>query len=258
MTPKIVAVIPARMASTRFPGKPLVKIAGLPMIEHVRRRALLCKGFSTVVVATCDDEIADVVWSFGGTALMTSAKHQVATERIIEAMEQIDCTHLVNVQGDEILALPSDLEKIVSAIQKNPQEHVWNAVAKIKNKEELEDPSIVKCVLSTGGKILWFSRHFSGYSCCEGPNDLPPIYWVFGLLAYSKKVLESFKDFKRTPLESKESIEQFRFLENDIPLFPIFLERAYPGINEPREISLVERYLAEDLSQKEILKLILK
>lgn len=257
VTVKIAAIIPARMASIRFPGKPLVEIEGLPMIEHVRRRALLCKEFSQVVVATCDEDIANVVRSFGGEVLMTSANHQVATERIIEAMKQMDCTHFVNVQGDEVLVLSSDLDKIAGAIQKNPQNGVWNAVAKIENKEALEDPSVVKCVISKSGRILWFSRHFSDPSFPDSNSD-GSIYWVIGLLAYSRSVLERFQSFARTPVEAMESIEQIRFLENDIPIFSVLLKKAYPGVNEPREIHCVKTYLREDPRQREVLERILR
>ncbi len=99
---EIVAIIPTRMDSSRYPGKPLIEIEGLPMIEHVRRRALLCSGFSHVVVATCDPVIRKTVEKFGGTVIMTSNKHIMASDRVAEATEHLDCTHVVNVQGDEI------------------------------------------------------------------------------------------------------------------------------------------------------------
>lgn len=258
MKTKIVAIIPARLASTRFPNKPLLEIEGLPMIEHVRRRVLLCNGFSSVVVATCDGAIADAVRSFGGKVAMTSVKHEVATERIIEAMEWIDCTHIVNVQGDEVLVLPSDLDKIVNAIRENPEINVWNAVAKIEKREELEDASIVKCALSKSGRIFWFSRHCPGYTFPDNSKDLGQLYWVMGFLAYSRKILGHFKDFVRTRVEAMESIEQVRFLENDIPVYSALLEKAYPGINEPREVPLVKKYLAEDPKQREMLGMILQ
>ncbi|MDP3768387.1 MAG: NTP transferase domain-containing protein, partial [Dehalococcoidia bacterium] len=108
-TTKIAAIIPARMASSRFPGKPLLDVRGLPMVEHVRRRAELCGRFSDVVVATCDWEIAAAVERFGGRCVMTSASHPGATDRVAEAAAALDCTHVVNVQGDELLILPEDL-----------------------------------------------------------------------------------------------------------------------------------------------------
>ena len=118
--PGVAAIIPARMGSSRFPGKPLIKVRGLPMVEHVRRRAVLSRVFSAVVVATCDREIADAVEGFGGTVIMTSAAHQAATDRVAEAMTHLDCTHVVNVQGDELLVLPIDLARMVGAMTATP------------------------------------------------------------------------------------------------------------------------------------------
>lgn len=253
---KVAAIIPARMGSIRLPGKPLIEIEGLPMVEHVRRRALLCRGFSEVVVATCDEEISEVIQSFGGEVLMTSNKHQVATERIIEAIEKIDCTHVVNVQGDEILVLPVDLEKMVHAIQEAPENHVWNAVAHIEKKEELKDPAIVKCVLSQKGDLLYCSRDFS-YLPLSVQNRFEPVRWIIGLLAYSRQGLKIFQKLVKTPLEEMESIEQMRFLENGIPIFSVSFTKAYPGINELREADYVKKHLREDPLQREVLKRIL-
>lgn len=247
---RIVAIIPARMASTRFPGKPLLEIEGLPMVEHVRRRALLCRGFSDVVVATCDADIARVVERHGGRVIMTSDKHRVATERIIEAFVSLDCTHVVNVQGDEVLVLPSDLDAMVAAVRSAPEGEVWNAVAPLTQKGELEDRSIVKCLLSASGKFLTCSRLFPHL-------PVESVRWVIGLLAYSRKLLDNFQKLPVTPLETAESIEQMRFLENDIPVASVPMEKAYPGINEPREVAVVEKYLREDGEQREILEKIL-
>ena len=127
----VAAIIPARMDSSRYPGKPLIEIEGLPMIEHVRRRALMCTEFSEVLVATCDKEIKDTVEFYGGSVLMTKDTHIVATERIVEAIQRVDCTHVVNVQGDEILILPSDLKLMVKAIENESDGDVWNAVGKV-------------------------------------------------------------------------------------------------------------------------------
>lgn len=250
MNLKIAAVIPARMASTRFPGKPLISIQGLAIIEHVRRRVLLCKGFSDVVVATCDREIYDCVTSFGGRVVMTSAKHQVATERVIEAVKEMDCTHVINVQGDEVLVLPSNLDAMIAAIQARPENKAWNAVARLEKAEDLQDRSIVKCLLSQTKQMLYCSRSFSHL-------PLESIYWVIGLLGYSRKFLEEFQKLSKTPLEQLEFIEQLRLLENDIPIASVLFKKAYPGINEPREVTLVQKYLKEDSLQREVLKKIL-
>ena len=134
---RVAAIIPARMNSSRYPGKPLVEIEGLPMIEHVRRRVLLCNKFSDVVVATCDNEIKDVVENFGGRVIMTKNTHIMASDRVAEAVIKLECSHVVNVQGDEILVLPDDLTKMIDAIKINPNIEYLNATAPIFWKDNL-------------------------------------------------------------------------------------------------------------------------
>ena len=251
---KVVAVIPARMGSSRFPGKPLLQVSGLPMIEHVRRRTLLCEQFEAVVVATCDTEISTVVESFGGKVIMTSPNHKMASDRVAEAVDRLECTHVVNVQGDEILILPEDLSKIVKAIISEPSASAWNAIAKIDFPEELSDSSIVKCLVSTSGRIMYCSRVFSHLRVSK---NFEPVRKILGILGYSREFLEKFGRLARTPLEIAESIDQSRILEYDIPLCAVSFSKGYPGINEPREVAVVKKILDQDLRQSTILEKIL-
>ena len=253
---RVAAIIPARMASSRFPGKPLLDVQGLPMVEHVRRRALLCRKFSDVVVATCDAQIADVVRGYGGTCLMTSPSHPAATDRVSEAVKQLDCTHVINVQGDEILVLPGDLEKMVSAIEAAPDVPAWNAVAKIEREEELRDRSIVKCAVSSSGRILFCSRDFSKLPLKIG-GGFEPIRNVLGILGYRRDFLERYGTLARTPLEVAEAIDQSRIVEHDVALRSVEFERGYPGINEPREVAMVQAYLNTDSRQQVVLQEVL-
>lgn len=248
---RVAAIIPARMGSSRFPGKPLLDVHGLPMVEHVRRRALLCKGFSEVVVATCDEEIASAVRGFGGRVIMTAATHQAATDRVSEAMGHVECTHVVNVQGDEILIMPTDLERLVDAIATEPSGAAWNAVARIESEDELSDHSIVKCVVSRSNRVLYCSRDFSALPVRKATFD--PVRWILGILGYSRPFLERYGAMGRTPLELAESIDQSRIIEHDVALQGVEFERGYPGINEPREVAVVERYLNEDPRQQRLL-----
>lgn len=254
---KIVAVIPARMASSRFPGKPLLKIRGLPMVEHVRRRALLCGGFDEVVVATCDPEIAQVVRHSGGKVVMTSAAHPAATDRVAEAAEFLECTHIVNLQGDEILVLPTDLEKMVRAIGEKPSVPVWNAVATLEDPHELADSSVVKCVVSVSGRILFCSRNLSSFS--GGIlNGIEPVRRVLGILGYHKGFLQRYPKLPRTPLEVRESVDQSRILEHDFILQGVLFTQGYPGINLPQEVEQVESLLERDSLQREVLQQVLR
>lgn len=250
---RIAAIIPARMASSRFPGKPLLNVHGLPMVEHVRRRALLCGRFSEVVVATCDREIEEAVRGHGGKVMMTSPEHPAATDRVAEAARGLSCTHVVNIQGDEILVLPRDLERMVRAIEENPSAPAWNAVAPLEEGKELEDPSVVKCVISNGGKILFCSRNFSALGKKLGPG-WEPVRRILGILAYRRDFLDRYLALPRTPLETAESIDQSRILEHDIPLLSIPFTRGYLGINEPREVAVVQEYLRDDPHQQAVLQ----
>lgn len=247
---KIAAIIPARMASSRYPGKPLIEIEGLPMVEHVRRRALLCPEFTDVIVATCDREIRDAVEKFGGKVLMTSDKHVMASDRVAEAAESLDCSHIVNVQGDEILVIPDDLRKMAQALMKNPDTPYWNAVAPVENKDELTDTAVVKCVLSQSGRILYCARDFSHLHL---KNEYEPIRKVLGILGYRRENLMAYRDLQRTPLEVSQSIDQSRIIEHDIALQSVPFRSGYPGINDHREEQFVRLILKTDPLQQAIL-----
>ena len=155
---KPVCVIPARLASSRFPRKLLAPFQGYPIIEHVRRRALLVEAFDRVVVATCDQEIYDLVRSNGGDALMTSGEHPNGTSRVAEAIETIDSSHEVLLQGDEPLILPSHLAAMVDAISTRVDCKILNAVGPIESSDELIQLSSVKCTVARDNRIIYCFR----------------------------------------------------------------------------------------------------
>lgn len=225
------------------------------MVEHVRRRALLCKEFSDVVVATCDREIAAVIERAGGRVIMTSKGHEAASDRVAEAMGHLDCTHVMNVQGDEILVLPSDLSAMALAIAGNAAESAWNAIAKINDAQELGDSSIVKCVVSRSSRILYCSRDFSRFS--GGNGGFEPVRKILGIVAYSASFLERYAKLERTPLELAEGVDQSRIIEHDVTLRGVEFSEGYPGINEPREVGVVEKFLVDDPKQRDTLARIL-
>lgn len=247
---RIAAIIPARMASSRYPGKPLIEIEGLPMVEHVRRRALLCPEFSDVVVATCDQEIRAAVEQYGGKVVMTSPDHVMASDRVAEAAECLDCSHIVNVQGDEILVIPEDLRKMAQALSQNPDTPYWNAIAPVENVDELSDAAVVKCVVSQSGRILYCARDFTHLHL---KNGYEPVRKVLGILGYHREDLMAYRNLQRTPLESSQSIDQSRIIEHDIPLQGVAFRGGYPGINNPREEQVVRNILSTDPLQKAIL-----
>lgn len=250
---RVAVVIPARMASSRFPGKPLLKVRGLPMVEHVRRRALRCGRFTQVVVATCDEAIARVVRQAGGQVVMTSPAHPAATDRVAEAAQRMDCTHVMNIQGDEILVLPQDLERMAAAMEQRPEVAYWNAVAQIETPSELSNRSIVKCVVSRSERILYCSRDFSGLRGLErGPLD--PLRKVLGILGFRKEALQEYLRLARTPMEIAESLDQSRLLEHDRTLQGILFRHGHPGINQPEEVPGVEACLDRDPLQRAVLE----
>ena len=254
---RVIAVIPARMASSRFPGKPLKEIYGLPMVEHVRRRAELSGAFSEVLVATCDEEIFRAVRRHGGRAVMTSPNHEAATDRVWEAAGAESSTHVVNVQGDEMLILPQDLERMVSEIRRRPEIPAWNAVGPIKNEKTLRDRSVVKCFISRTGRIFFCSREIP-LCYWTGVESFEPLRCLLGVLAYRLDYLQCYAKLSRTPLEQADSIDQFRILEQDGLLQSVSFGQAYLGVNFPEELEEAERILASDTAQRDVLKKILE
>ena len=249
---KIAAVIPARLASTRFPRKVLYPFKGLPMVEHVRRRALLVKGFSEVVVAACDQEVKQTIEGFGGRVIMTSDKHPTGTDRVAEAVKQLDCTHVVVLQGDEPLILPSEVEAAVDQVRANPEVKVWNGISPLDHVSDLDTKSIVKCVKAMSGEILLMFRQtpFIG----DREKQLHFVRKVLGFIAYRREFISEFSSFGLSPIEASESIEQNRILENGLKLKSLWFDADFPSVNLPEEAAIVESCLNKDLKQMELLQ----
>ena len=252
---RIIAVIPARLASTRFPRKVLLPIEGLPMLEHVRRRALLCPDLAEVVVATCDAEIADLVHAQGGTAVMTSHEHQNGTTRVAEAIASIDCTHVVLLQGDEPLLLPRHVEALASAIRAEPDVPAWNLVGELDNSEEMDRHSFVKCAITEANRVLYCFRRSPFYS--EFSSHKAFARKMLGVIAYRKDFLLHLTTLAPSPVETAESIEQMRILENGYSLKYVEVSPSLPSINEPAEVNEVLDLLRKDIEQQSMLQLIL-
>lgn len=252
---KIIAVIPAHMASVRFPGKILHEIEGLPMIEHVRRRALMSKKIDDVYVATCDLEIATVIKRFGGKVLMTSSSHQNGTSRVIEAIQDVECSHVILLQGDEPLLLPRHVDLMVDAIEKNHNAVMWNATAPISAEEELDRHSFVKCLISNSNRILICFRR----SPLFGSVELQKLYIkkILGIIAYEKKFLLSLDNYSSSKLELLESIEQMKVIENDGQIISVAVEPSLPSINQPDEVDAVLAMLENNVEQVFLLKEVL-
>lgn len=252
---KIVAVIPAHLASVRFPGKILFKFHGLPMIEHVRRRALLSGAVSDVYIATCDEEIASVITGFGGKVIMTANTHSNGTSRIAEAVQGIECTHVVLLQGDEPLLLPRHLESLVEAIKAKPEGDAWNATAPIEYEEELDRHSFVKCAVAKNDRIMFCFRRTPFFSELKHQQNI--VRKILGLIAYRKDFLMQLTAMPPAPIETVEFIEQMRIIENGFTLQSVPVSPSLPSVNEPAEAHIVLDYIESNEEQKSLLNRIL-
>jgi 3-deoxy-manno-octulosonate cytidylyltransferase (CMP-KDO synthetase) len=252
---RIVAIIPAHMASVRFPGKILHPFYGLPMIEHVRRRALLSSSLDDVFVATCDEAIASVIRGFGGKVIMTANTHKNGTTRVAEAIEKVDCTHVILLQGDEPLLLPRHVDALADAMRLNPDGYAWNATGPIKNQDELDRHSFVKCAIGSNSRILFCFRRSPCYSSSEKQQDF--VRKILGIIAYKKEFLLDLTKLPPTEIEQAEFIEQMRIIENGYELSSTPLSPSLPSVNEPSEVEIVLDYIQSDGEQKRLLDEIL-
>ena len=239
----IVGAIPARYASTRLPGKPLLPIAGRPMIEHVYERVARARGLDRVVVLTDDERIARAVEAFGGSWEMTPADCASGTDRIAWAARRWwDAAAVVNVQGDEPLIDPEDVSALARHLADHPGDPLVTLAADAR-PEELDDPNAVKVVLSLAGYALYFSRSRIPYPRQEGGS--PPLKHL-GIYGYQRDALLRLAGLAPTPLERSESLEQLRALENGIPIRVLRVERGSPGVDTREDLERVERLLGGD------------
>lgn len=247
----IKAVIPAHMDSIRFPGKILFPFFGYPMIEHVRRRALLSKKISEVYVATCDQKIADVVIAHGGKVILTGNWHRNGTSRVDEAVQKIDASHIILLQGDEPLLLPSYVDSVVDAIAKKPENDAWNGTGPIQTIEEIDRHSFVKCAVASDDRIMYCFRRGPSHAPIEQQRSY--IRKILGIIAFRKDFLQKLVQFLPARTEISESIEQMRIIENGYRLTSVPFRESLPSVNEPHEITTVMELMDKKLIQRELL-----
>lgn len=244
---KKICIIPARMGSSRFPGKPLVHAMGIPVIIHVAKRCCLANNIDYVAVATCDQEIQQVCNQHNIQVIMTSDKHERCTERVSEAIEKlgfnlIDDDFVIMVQGDEILVTP-DMIDLVIMNYKNNHAPVINLLSRIYSNKDHEDPNVVKVVASPDQRALYFSRAPipSTYR-----DQQAIIYQQTGVIGFTKKFLKEFSDLPQTPLEKIESIDMLRVLEHDLPLRVVYTDQETVAIDMPYDLERVIKILESD------------
>jgi len=252
---KVVAIIPARWASTRFPGKPLAQIQNKPMIQWVVEQAQKATRISDVVVATDDDRILDAVTGFGGKAVMTSQDHVSGSDRIAEVASGLNCDIVVNIQGDEPLIPPENIDQVVACLDNNPALNVATLMMAARTTDEIIDPNVVKVVADQKGKALYFSRSaipFHRDEWGDGLSDgiskakeqgMEQIFKHIGLYAYTRSFLLEFTRMTPTPLEQSEKLEQLRILENGYPIQVEVTEKVSIGVDQVEDLEKIERFL---------------
>jgi 3-deoxy-manno-octulosonate cytidylyltransferase (CMP-KDO synthetase) len=236
----IVGAIPARYASTRLPGKPLLRIAGRPMIEHVYRRAEQARGLARVVVLTDDPRIAEAVAGFGGEFEMTPPECASGTDRIAHAARRWGARAVVNIQGDEPLIDPDSVSDLARHLAEHPEDAVVTLAAPAL-PEEMDNPNAVKVVLDSRGYALYFSRSAIPYARQAG--GATPLKHL-GIYGYQRQALLALAGLPPTPLEISESLEQLRALENGIRIRVLPARQASPGVDTREDLARVERLLA--------------
>jgi 3-deoxy-manno-octulosonate cytidylyltransferase (CMP-KDO synthetase) len=243
--PRTVAIIPARMGSSRFPGKPLAPLLGKPMIEHVYRRTAMCDSLAETLVATCDDEIRDVVEAFGGRAVMTSDRHERASDRIAEAALAVDADIAVLVQGDEPLTHPRMIDQALGPFAHEDGIECVNLTRRIDNEDDFLSPDTIKVALDGAGFALYMSREPIPTRDKFAFGDLPAFKQVC-IIPFSRACLLDYAGLDPTPLEIAESIDMLRLMEHGRRVRMVETEYDTHAVDRPHDLARVEAMLADD------------
>jgi 3-deoxy-manno-octulosonate cytidylyltransferase (CMP-KDO synthetase) len=250
---KIVAVIPARMGSSRFPGKPLAKMLGIPMIEHVYHRVALCQKLEAVYVATCDVEIKDAVEAFGGQAIMTSDVHQRASDRVAEAAQQLDADVIVMVQGDEPMVVPEMIDQSVAPFLGDGDVQCVNLTKRIFEKGEYLSPNTIKVVMDQRSDALYMSREPIP---TRGVLDFENIHAFkqVCIIPFTRDLLLTYANLDPTQLEKEESIDMLRFMEHGYKVRMVETQFETYAVDTREDLTRVENILRDDPLVKKYLR----
>ena len=236
-------IIPARWASTRFPGKPLHLIAGKPLIQHVWERCQQCSKLDAVVIATDDERILHASREFGADAVMTSSDHPTGTDRIAEASAVFpNASYLINIQGDEPLIDPALIDELADALHTDAGVSMATAANPFTDDALIHDPNVVKVVLALNGDALYFSRSPLPYQRTNSPELV--LYRHKGIYAYRRDFLEQFITWEPSPLELAESLEQLRALENNARIKVLITDDESPGVDTLEQAQQIEALLS--------------
>ena len=240
---KIVGVIPARWASTRFEGKVLALINGKPMIEYVWQQAKKCPILSDVIVACDDERILKAAKSFGAQAVMTSAEHPSGTDRIAEAVRNITADIIVNIQGDEPLIQPEVIEALAKALRDDESCPMATVIKKMDDEQEVNDPNVVKVVIDKNKHAVYFSRAPIPFNRDRKPFAQVGYYKHIGLYAYTKDFLKIFISLPKSHLEQTEKLEQLRVIEAGYAIKTVETTFETIGVDTPEDLKKVQSLL---------------
>lgn len=247
---EVVAIIPARMASSRFPGKSLAKIQGIPMVGHVYFRSKMSKTLDEVYVATCDKEIFDYVESIGGKVIMTASSHERCTDRIAEAAKKIEAmissqvNIVVNIQGDEPMVFPEMIDEAVEPMLKDNSIVTTNLMALMTTRKEHEDPNVVKVVVDKNNYALYFSREPIP-SWKKGTDQVLMLKQV-PVIPFRRDFLFKFNQLEPTPLEKIEAVDMLRVIEHGYEIKMVLTRFETYGVDTPEDLRFVEERMKTD------------
>lgn len=247
---KVVGIIPARMASTRFPGKPLAKICGIPMIGHVYYRSKMAGVLDEVYIATCDNEIADYALSIGAKSIMTADSHERASDRAAEAMLKVESETgrkldvVVMIQGDEPMLYPEMIDEVLRPLMDDSSILVSNLMASLKTNEAEDDQNTVKTVVDGKSDALYFSRE--PIPSRKKTKDAVTMYKQIAIIPFRRDMLIKFNELAPTPLEITESVDMLRLLEHGYKVRMVPTRFEIYGVDTPIDLVKVEALMADD------------
>ena len=246
----IIGIIPARMASTRFPGKPMASILGIPMIGHVYYRCKMCMLLNDVWVATCDKEVLDYIESIGGKAVMTADTHERASDRCAEAMLKIEKQSgirvdlLAMIQGDEPMVYPDMIGEALQPMIEDDKILITNLLGEITSPEEFDDPNQVKVVVDKFGNALYFSRE--PIPSRKKYSGKVPMFKQVPIIPFRRDFLIEYNRMEQTPLEIIESVDMMRIVENGLKIRMIKTRFSTHAVDTLEDLRHVEELMAND------------
>jgi 3-deoxy-manno-octulosonate cytidylyltransferase (CMP-KDO synthetase) len=250
---KCISIIPARMSSGRFPGKPMEKISGIPMIGHCYLRSIMSKTVKNTHVACCDQVVYEYVKSIGGDPIMTRNDHEMCTDRVVEAFQIAENLHntkydiIINIQGDQPLVHPDMIDAVVAPLLEDTNLHSSSLMTAIKDNEAHDDPNRIKIVTDLNNNLLYMSREaIPSRKKIKNGQEIPRYVHV-ALTAFRRDFLIKFGTFKMSPLEEVEAIDNLRVIENGYNMRMVIVDYETETVDVPNDIIVVENIMKKDI-----------